>query len=86
MSIDIEIEEEEEDRMETSDDVSADDETYQMSLVPPSKNSTEDDVESDESGLRKKSRRRWLRGLSIPNLKERFLSTLVQPLEVYTSS
>jgi hypothetical protein len=54
MHIDIEIEEVEEDPMETSDDESANDETYKMSLVPPSKNSSEDDVESIESELRKR--------------------------------
>jgi hypothetical protein len=50
--IDTEIEEVEEDPMEVSDDESADDETYKMSPVPPSKNSSEDDVESIESELR----------------------------------
>jgi hypothetical protein len=53
MHIDTEIEEVEEDPMETSDDESADDETYKLSLVPPSKNSSEDDVESIESELRR---------------------------------
>jgi hypothetical protein len=53
MSIDTEIEEGEEYPMEASDDESADDETYHMSLVPPSENSTEDDVESVESELRR---------------------------------
>jgi hypothetical protein len=53
MHIDTEIEEVEEDLMETSDDESADDETYKMSLVPPSENSSEDDVESIESELRR---------------------------------
>jgi hypothetical protein len=53
MHIDTEIEEVEEDPMETSDDESADDETYKMSLVPPSENSFEDDVESIESELRR---------------------------------
>jgi hypothetical protein len=53
MHIDTEIEEVEEDPMETSDDESADDETYKMSPVPPSKNSSEDDVESIESELRR---------------------------------
>jgi hypothetical protein len=54
MHIDIEIEEVEEDPMETSDDESTNDETYKMSLVPPSINSSEDDVESIESELRKR--------------------------------
>jgi hypothetical protein len=54
MHIDIEIEEVEEDPMETSDDESTNDETYKMSLVPPSTNSSEDDVESIESELRKR--------------------------------
>jgi hypothetical protein len=53
MHIDTEIEEVEEDPMEISDDESADDETYKMSPVPPSKNSSEDDVESIESELRR---------------------------------
>jgi hypothetical protein len=53
MHIDTKIEEVEEDPMETSDDESADDETYKMSPVPPSKNSSEDDVESIESELRR---------------------------------
>jgi hypothetical protein len=52
MSIDTEIEEEEEDSMETSDDELADAETYRMSLIPLSENSIEDDVESIESELR----------------------------------
>jgi hypothetical protein len=39
--------------METSDDESADDETYKMSPVPPSENNFEDDVESIESELRR---------------------------------
>jgi hypothetical protein len=52
MHIDIEIEEVEEDPMETSDDESVDDETYKMSPVPPSENSVEEDVESSDSGLR----------------------------------
>jgi hypothetical protein len=51
--IDTKIEKVEEDPMETSDDESADDETYKMSLVPPSENSSEDDVESIESELRR---------------------------------
>jgi hypothetical protein len=53
MHIDMEIEEVEEDPMETSDDESADDETYKMSLVPPSENSSKDDVECIESELRR---------------------------------
>jgi hypothetical protein len=53
MHIDTEIEEVEEDPMETSDDEFADDETYKMSPVPPSENSSEDDVESIESELRR---------------------------------
>jgi hypothetical protein len=53
MHIDTEIEEVEEDPMETSDDESADDETCKMSPIPPSENSSEDDVESIESELRR---------------------------------
>jgi hypothetical protein len=53
MHIDMEIEEVEEDPMETSDDESANDETYKMSPVPPSKNNSEDDVGSIESELRR---------------------------------
>jgi hypothetical protein len=52
MHIDTEIEE---DPMETSDDESANDETYKMSPVPPSENSSEDDVESIESELRRQA-------------------------------
>jgi hypothetical protein len=40
LDIDTEIEEAEEDPMETSDDESADDEIYKMSPVPPSENSS----------------------------------------------
>jgi hypothetical protein len=86
MSINTEIEEEEEQNpMETNNDEIADDETYRMSPVPPSENNAEDDVESVESELRKKSKTRWLKGLLIPDLEERLLSTLVQSLEVHTS-
>jgi hypothetical protein len=86
MSINTEIEEEEEQNpMETNNDEIADDETYRMSPVPPFENNAEDDVESVESELRKKSRTRWLKGLLIPDLEERLLSTLVQSLEVHTS-
>jgi hypothetical protein len=53
MHIDTEIEEVEEDAMETSDDESTDDEIYKMSLVPPSENNSEDNVESIESELRR---------------------------------
>jgi hypothetical protein len=53
MHIDTEIEEVEEDPMETSDDESADDETYKMSVVPLSENISEDDVENIESELRR---------------------------------
>jgi hypothetical protein len=53
MHIDTEIEEVEEDPMETSDDESTDDETYKMSPVPPSENSSKNDVESIESKLRR---------------------------------
>jgi hypothetical protein len=51
MSIDTEIEEEEENHMETSDDESTDDKTYRMSPIPPSENSAEDDAESVDSVL-----------------------------------
>jgi hypothetical protein len=51
--IDTDIEEVEEDPMETSDDESTNDETYKMSPVSPSKNISEDDVESIESELRR---------------------------------
>jgi hypothetical protein len=50
MRIDTEIVEE--NPMDTSDDESAEDETYRMSLVPPYKNSAEDEIESNESGVR----------------------------------
>jgi hypothetical protein len=53
MHIDMDIEEVEEDPMKTSDDESADDETYKMSSVPSSENSSEDDVESIDSELRR---------------------------------
>jgi hypothetical protein len=48
----IETEIEEENPMDTSDDESAEDETYRMSLVPPSENSTEDEIERNDSGVR----------------------------------
>jgi hypothetical protein len=38
--------------MNTSDDESTEDETYRMSLVPPSENSTEDEIERNDSGVR----------------------------------
>jgi hypothetical protein len=53
MHIYTEIEDVQEDPMETSDDESANDETYKMSLVPPSENSSENDVGIIESELRK---------------------------------
>jgi hypothetical protein len=49
MHIDTEIEEVEEDHMETSEDKSTDDETYKMSLMPTSENSAEEDDEGDGS-------------------------------------
>jgi hypothetical protein len=52
MHIDTEIEEVEEEQMETSDDESAEDEIYRMPHVPPSKNSTEEDDESNGSHTR----------------------------------
>jgi hypothetical protein len=51
MHFDMEIKEVEEDPMETNDDESVDDEIYKISPIPPSKNSSEDDVESIESEL-----------------------------------
>jgi hypothetical protein len=39
--------------MKTSGDEFVDDETYKISLVPSSENSSEDDVESIESELRR---------------------------------
>jgi hypothetical protein len=51
MHFDMEIEEVEEDPMETSDDESVDDEIYKISPIPPSKNSSKDDVESIKSEL-----------------------------------
>jgi hypothetical protein len=51
MRIDTEIEEEEENHMETSDDESTDDKTYRMPPIPPSENSAEDDAESVDSEL-----------------------------------
>jgi hypothetical protein len=55
MHIDTEIEEVEEDRMETSDDESADDETYKMSPMPALENSTEEDDERNGSEERQDS-------------------------------
>jgi hypothetical protein len=49
MHIDMEIENVEEEQMETSDDESTKDETYRMSPVPPSENSIEKDDESNDS-------------------------------------
>jgi hypothetical protein len=40
----------EENPMDTSDDESAEDKTYRMSLMPSSENSTEDEIESNEWG------------------------------------
>jgi hypothetical protein len=36
--------------MDTSDDESAEDKTYRMSLMPSSENSTEDEIDSNEWG------------------------------------
>jgi hypothetical protein len=49
MHIDTKIEEVEEDHMETSEDEFVDDETYKMSPMPASENSTEEDDEGDGS-------------------------------------
>jgi hypothetical protein len=49
MHIDTEIEDVEEDRMETSEDESADDETYKISQILASENNVEEDDESDGS-------------------------------------
>jgi hypothetical protein len=49
MHIDTEIEEVEEDRMETSEDESADHETYKMSPMPASETSAEEDDQGDGS-------------------------------------
>jgi hypothetical protein len=46
MHIDTEIEEVEEDRIETSDDESADDETYKMSPMQASEHSAEEDEDN----------------------------------------
>jgi hypothetical protein len=48
----IEIEIEEENPMDMSYDESAEDETYRMPLVSPSENSAEDEIESNDSGVR----------------------------------
>jgi hypothetical protein len=45
----------EENPTNTSDDESAEDETYRMSLMPPSKNSTEDEIESNDSEVRQEA-------------------------------
>jgi hypothetical protein len=50
MHIDTKIEEE--NPMDTSDDESAEDETYRMSPVPPFENSAKDEIESNDSGAR----------------------------------
>jgi hypothetical protein len=52
MHIDMKIEEVEEDPRETSDDESAEDETYKMSPMPQSENSAKDEIESNDSGVR----------------------------------
>jgi hypothetical protein len=49
MHIDTEIEEVEEEQMETRNDESIEDETYRMFPVPASENSTEEDDESNGS-------------------------------------
>jgi hypothetical protein len=75
MHIDTEIEEAEEDPMETSDDESVDDETYKMSPVPPSETSSEDNVESIESELRKQveeeEQEEMVEGILNPRSRER---------------
>jgi hypothetical protein len=60
MHIGTEIEEVEEEQMEISDDESTEDETYRMSPVPPSENSTEEDDEGDavRRGMKMKLRMR----------------------------
>jgi hypothetical protein len=87
MHIDTEIEEVEEDPIETSGDESAKDETYKMSPMPQSENSVEDEIESNDSGMRDEAKKKkgWLRGLSIPNLTEEILSTLALPFVSRTS-
>jgi hypothetical protein len=62
--IDTKIEEVEEDRMETSEDESADDETYKMFPMPASENSAEEDDEGDgsEEGRKMKLRMRRKKG------------------------
>jgi hypothetical protein len=89
MHIDTEIEEVEEDPMETSDDESTEDKTYKMSSVPPSENGNEDDDESNDSGVRQEvendEEEGWLRGLSILDLIEGILSTLDLPSESRTN-
>jgi hypothetical protein len=52
MHIDTEKEEVEEDPIETSDDESTKDETYKMSPMPHSESSAEDEIESNDSGVR----------------------------------
>jgi hypothetical protein len=52
MHIDTNIEEVKEDPIETSDDESTEDETYNMSPMPHSKNSAEDEIESNDIGVR----------------------------------
>jgi hypothetical protein len=89
MHIDTEIEEIEEDPMETSDNKSIEDETYRVSPVPPSENNTEEDNESNGSGqggkLRMRRKKGWLRGLSTPSLTKGVLLTSVPPSASHTS-
>jgi hypothetical protein len=89
MHIDIEIEEVEEDHIETSYDESADDETYRMSPKQTSQNSIEED-EDNGSELRHESAAEeeeegWLKRLSTPDLAEGILLILVPPSMSLTS-
>jgi hypothetical protein len=58
----------EEDPMESSDDESAKDETYRMSPVPPSENSIEDEIESNDSGVRHEAKEEEEEGMGVGTL------------------
>jgi hypothetical protein len=89
MHIDIEIEEVEEDHIETSYDESADDETYRMSPKQTSQNSTEEDEdngsEERHESAAEEEEEGWLKRLSTPDLAEGILLILVPPSMSLTS-
>jgi hypothetical protein len=95
MCIDTEIEKE--NPMNTSDDESAEDETYMMSPVPPSDNNAEDEIESNDSGVRHEVQEEEEEGMVEGTLNPRFrrrapfhpsptISNPHKPLRYYVTS